>query len=395
MSPEQAQGTRGRSAQRRVGVRRRALRDAVGRARVQGRRHRRYARGRAARRRRLVAAARRRRRRRCANCLRAASTATRRGGCATSAKRASLLEDLSPARHRSTAPHGHAARRRVTAASRAPGARIAAARRRRGCRWPRYCGRPASERRARDALRALDAAGRSAARWIRSRAISRSRRTARASSTREGAASIARSSSCTRSTSSSPSRSRRSGQPKGPFASPDGQWIGFFEPGGGAGAALKKVAIGGGPPLEVSRLDGPSRGATWGDDDTIIAASGAPATGLLRIPAAGGDARGPDAPESRARGSATTSGRSSCPAARPSCSRSPPLTGGIDAAQVAVLDLASGTLEDADSWRAARRSTSSSGHLVYVAGGALWAVAFDPARAARRRDGGRGRARRS
>ena len=78
------------------------------------------------------------------------------------------------------------------------------------------------------------------------------------------------------------------GMPKGPFTSPDGRWVGFFEPGASPGAVLKRVAIGGGPAQEVSRLDGPSRGSTWGEDDTIIAASGAPATGLLRIPPAGG-----------------------------------------------------------------------------------------------------------
>jgi hypothetical protein len=74
------------------------------------------------------------------------------------------------------------------------------------------------------------------------------------------------------------------GLPKGPFTSPDGRWIGFFEPGAG-GVALKKVALTGRPTIDVSKLDGPGRGATWGDDDTIIAASAAPSTGLLRIPA--------------------------------------------------------------------------------------------------------------
>ena len=53
-----------------------------------------------------------------------------------------------------------------------------------------------------------------------------------------------------------------------------------------------------------------------------------------------------------------------------------PSAGGIDASQVAVLDVAAGT------WRTLVRGASqaqyvSSGHLVYVAGGALWAVAFD------------------
>ena len=50
------------------------------------------------------------------------------------------------------------------------------------------------------------------------------------------------------------------------------------------------------------------------------------------------------------------------------------------AAQVSVLDLASG------SWRPVLQRASQAqyvlgGHLVYVAGGALWAIAFDPVRA--------------
>jgi eukaryotic-like serine/threonine-protein kinase len=53
----------------------------------------------------------------------------------------------------------------------------------------------------------------------------------------------------------------KSGLPKGPFISPDGQWVGFFEP-GPTGVILKKVAMTGGPPVTVARLDGPSRGAT-------------------------------------------------------------------------------------------------------------------------------------
>ena len=81
--------------------------------------------------------------------------------------------------------------------------------------------------------------------------------------------------------SSSRRRSRLPACRAAPFSSPDGQWIGFVEP---APVTLKKVAITGGPALDRRRLDGPSRGATWGDDDSIIVRDGAPATGLLRVP---------------------------------------------------------------------------------------------------------------
>ena len=51
--------------------------------------------------------------------------------------------------------------------------------------------------------------------------------------------------------------------PRAPFSSPDGRWIGFVEP---VPVTLKKVAITGGPALDLCRLDSASRGATWGDD---------------------------------------------------------------------------------------------------------------------------------
>ena len=76
------------------------------------------------------------------------------------------------------------------------------------------------------------------------------------------------------------------GIPRGPFSSPDGQWIAFVEPGP---VTLKKVAITGGPVQVLCRLDGPSRGATWGDDDSIIFATARPSTGLQRVSAAGGE----------------------------------------------------------------------------------------------------------
>jgi serine/threonine-protein kinase len=70
---------------------------------------------------------------------------------------------------------------------------------------------------------------------------------------------------------------------RGPFFSPDGRWLGFW-----ADAKLKKISTAGGSPVvlcDASDL----LGASWGDDDTIIAALGTPGQ-LSRIPAAGGSA---------------------------------------------------------------------------------------------------------
>jgi len=65
-----------------------------------------------------------------------------------------------------------------------------------------------------------------------------------------------------------------------PFWSPDSRFIGFF-----ASGKLKKIQIGGGPPIVLS--DAPARaGGTWNRDNVIVFA---PATGgLMRVPSAGG-----------------------------------------------------------------------------------------------------------
>jgi Tol biopolymer transport system component len=66
-----------------------------------------------------------------------------------------------------------------------------------------------------------------------------------------------------------------------PFFSPDGQWIGFFAQG-----KLKKTRIDSGDP--VSLCDAPNgRGASWGEDGTIIAALDSLGV-LSQVPAEGG-----------------------------------------------------------------------------------------------------------
>jgi serine/threonine-protein kinase len=67
---------------------------------------------------------------------------------------------------------------------------------------------------------------------------------------------------------------------RGPFISPDGRWLGFW-----ADGKLKKIAADGGSPVvlcEASDL----LGASWAEDETIIAALGAPGQ-LSRVPASG------------------------------------------------------------------------------------------------------------
>jgi serine/threonine-protein kinase len=66
-----------------------------------------------------------------------------------------------------------------------------------------------------------------------------------------------------------------------PFFSPDGQWVGFF-----AHTRLKKTRIDGGAPVIL--CEAPSgRGASWGDNGTIIAALDVSAS-LSKVPSEGG-----------------------------------------------------------------------------------------------------------
>jgi eukaryotic-like serine/threonine-protein kinase len=76
------------------------------------------------------------------------------------------------------------------------------------------------------------------------------------------------------------------GDPRTPFISPDGRWVGFF-----AGQDLKKVLISGGAPISLCRISSTPRGATWAPDGTIVFATNDPNGGLLTVSASGGEPR--------------------------------------------------------------------------------------------------------
>ena len=83
--------------------------------------------------------------------------------------------------------------------------------------------------------------------------------------------------------------------PREPFFSPDGNWIGFFD---GAANTLRKIATNGGPAVTVCDVvggvgatGGGPRGGSWAPDNTIVFATNDSKTGLLRVPASGGQAK--------------------------------------------------------------------------------------------------------
>ena len=162
------------------------------------------------------------------------------------------------------------------------------------------------------------------------------------------------------------------GAPRGLFVSPDGQWIGFVD----NVTALKKVAVTGGPAVTLATLDGSGpRGATWGPDNTIIFATNSGATGLQRVDLASGQTTILTRPD-RSKGEADHVWPELLPGGRAVLFTIAAVTGGLDAARVAVLDLQSGARTILVPG-ASHAHYVPSGHLIYAAGGSLWAVAFD------------------
>jgi len=163
------------------------------------------------------------------------------------------------------------------------------------------------------------------------------------------------------------------GDVRGPFISPNGQWVGFID-----GTTLRKVAITGGPPITLTSVDSISRGATWVPDDTIIFATSNPATGPQRVSAEGGMPEVLTRPD-HAQGEADHLWPEVLPGGGAVLFTITSQAGGLETAQVAVRDLRTGT------YKVLLHGGShghyvASGHLVYVAAGTLRAIPFDPTR---------------
>jgi serine/threonine-protein kinase len=154
-----------------------------------------------------------------------------------------------------------------------------------------------------------------------------------------------------------------------PFVSPDSRWIAYVQD----DLTLKKVAAAGGTPITLARLPVWPRGASWVDDATIIIGTNSPTTGLLRVPAGGGEPRVLTTPD-RARdeeGHLLPSGLPGGGAVLFTIGAAQP-----ENAQLALLDL--GTGQQTTLLRGGRDAQYvASGHLVYLAGRAMSAVRFD------------------
>ncbi len=163
-----------------------------------------------------------------------------------------------------------------------------------------------------------------------------------------------------------------------PFFSPDGEWIGFSQR-----SEIKKISVEGGAAVSLGMTE-TFTGASWGEDGTIVFGT-ALTGGLLRIPEAGGEPEllaplaggefGNDAPRILPGGRAVLF----------TAMRAP----GAGQQDVAVFTLADGQrkilVPGASSGAylptgGSAPGESARGHLIYLSGGTLFAVRFDPER---------------
>jgi serine/threonine-protein kinase len=160
------------------------------------------------------------------------------------------------------------------------------------------------------------------------------------------------------------------GAPRNPTVSPDGQWVAFTD----SNTSILRVTMNGGPALTLTSTDGGGpRGLAWPTDDTLIFATNATATGLQRVSLDGGATvlTRPD----RASGEIDHLWPEALPGGQAvlfTITRA----GGIDASQIAVLDLQAGTYKVVLRGGSHARYAPT-GHLVYGTGGSLLAVPFD------------------
>jgi eukaryotic-like serine/threonine-protein kinase len=158
-----------------------------------------------------------------------------------------------------------------------------------------------------------------------------------------------------------------------PFFSPDGRWIGFFAEG-----KLKKIAVAGGAPVVLCDATIP-RGGTWLPDNTIVFAP-SPASVLLRIPAAGGTPKAVSTLDRQLNEAShrwphvLPGGHAILYAAGPT----------VTAREWIEAHIVAQSLETSQRRQVAPHGTfprfATSGHLLYVQSGIVYAQAFDPDR---------------
>jgi serine/threonine-protein kinase len=150
---------------------------------------------------------------------------------------------------------------------------------------------------------------------------------------------------------------------RGPFFSPNGEWIGFYT----VEQGLKKIALAGGPPMLLS-AERDLRGASWGPDNSVIFAESV--STLRRISASGGrsEALAPNEPLAR--------WPSFLPGGESFLFTASDFSGNYENAKLAIHSLKSGKSRVVLNGATYARYVPS-GYLVYLHAQAIYTVPFD------------------
>ncbi len=157
-----------------------------------------------------------------------------------------------------------------------------------------------------------------------------------------------------------------------PFFSADGAWIGFF-----ASRKLAKVPLSGGPVLHLADIGSNPRGAAWAPDGTIVVAP-TQTTGLVRVPDSGGRPI-PLTTLDRARGESSHRWPDVLPGGKWVLFTVGLEDARYDEARIEAVSIETGERRLVVSGAGFARYLPS-GRLLFVRGGHLHAVAFDPER---------------
>jgi serine/threonine-protein kinase len=158
------------------------------------------------------------------------------------------------------------------------------------------------------------------------------------------------------------------GAPRGPFFSPDGQWVGFFD-----GIRMRKVPVTGGAAIDICNVPPVTRGASWGEDGVIVFAPSF-STGLWQVPSSGGTPQPLTQPDS-AQGEIAHLWPQVLPGPKAVLFTVWP-GGGFDEGHIAVLPAATGRPRRLGV-RGAQARYAPSGHLLVARGGAILVAPFD------------------
>jgi len=156
-----------------------------------------------------------------------------------------------------------------------------------------------------------------------------------------------------------------------PFFSPGGQWVAYFTNNPGA---LRKSPVAGGTSVFVSEAS--FLGGSWGEDDSIVfAGTEQQGEGLMRVAGAGGAPQRLTTPDAQ-KGETGHQWPQILPGGRAILFTIDTKAAGFDARRIAVLDLKTGAYRVLLNGGSAARYISS-GHVVYVRGGTMFAVPFN------------------